>query len=92
VWAEFRDTLWVSAGAQARPSPVHAVSIFFESRQSAVSGRETARDLSLQWDRRLGGSFTLRSALYAGLSETAEDWGAALGLSYRTPAWEPVGP
>jgi hypothetical protein len=79
----FRDTLWLSAGLQAKPSPGTALNLFFERRESVLPGREAISDLSLGWDQRLSERLTLRTALYAGLSDTAEDWGLSAGLSLR---------
>jgi hypothetical protein len=81
--ADFRNTLWISAGAQRTISESSSFSLSFEDRQSVVRGRREIRDLSLGYDRRLSPAITLRSALFVGLSDTAEDWGFSAGLSAR---------
>ena len=78
-----RDTLWLSAGLQAKPSAGTAFNFFLERRDSVLPGRAAISDLSLGWDQRLSERLTLRTALYAGLSDTAEDWGLSAGLSLR---------
>lgn len=80
---DFRNTRWISVGAQARPSEGSSVNIFLENRQSVLRGRDDILDLSLGYDRRLSPTVTFRSALFLGLSSTAEDWGFSAGLSAR---------
>ena len=79
----FRNTWWLSAGAQWRRGSANSFSLFLDDRQSVLAGREALRDLSLGFDRRLSGSVTFRSAAYAGLSSTAEDFGLMAGFSFQ---------
>lgn len=79
--ADYRNTVWVSAGAQARVSPRDSIGLFYDRRQSVLRGRTAIRDFTLGYDRRLGPSVTFRTALYVGLSDTAEDYGFSAGFS-----------
>jgi hypothetical protein len=81
--ADFRDTLWLLAALQARPSPGTAVNLLLERRESVIRGRDAIRSLGLGYDRRLSEAVTLRTALFVGLSDTAEDWGVSAGISLR---------
>ncbi len=82
--ADFRNTLWITAGAQARISDSGSVNLFYDDRQSILRGRENIRDLTLGYDRRLSPAVTFRSAAYVGLSDTAEDYGFSAGFSVRS--------
>ncbi len=79
---DYRNTLWLSAGVQHRLSAVSSISLFYDDRQSVLSTRENLRDVSLGYDRHLSGSVVFRSAVYAGLSNTAEDFGFSAGFSF----------
>ena len=81
--AEFRNTLWVTAGFQSRLSDLSSVNLVYEKRQSVIGGRPDIEDLSLGLDHHLSPAVTFRSALYLGVSDTAEDYGFSLGLSFR---------
>jgi hypothetical protein len=80
---DYRNTLWLALGAQRRLAEAGSVSLILDQRQSVLPGRETIRDLTIGYDLRLTPSVGLRSALYAGLSDTAEDWGLSAGLAFR---------
>jgi hypothetical protein len=81
---DYRNTGWVSGGVQRRVGERSYVSLIVESRRSAIRGRESLRDLTLGFDRRLSPAVTFRSAAFAGLSDTAEDFGFSAGLSFRS--------
>ncbi len=82
---DYRNTLWLSAGVQARRSKTSSVSLLYDDRQSVLSGRQNLRDLSLGYDRLLSAGAKLRLALYTGLSRTAEDYGFSAGVSFGRP-------
>jgi outer membrane putative beta-barrel porin/alpha-amylase len=77
---DLRNTLWNSAGVQLKPTSTAAVYLFYDSRQTVLTGRETIRDVTLGYDHRLSDTVTFRSAAYYGLSSSAEDFGLSLGF------------
>ncbi|MFQ5878465.1 MAG: transporter [Acidobacteriota bacterium] len=80
---DFRNTLWIFLGAQARASERARIDVFLDRRQSAVRGREAGLDMGLGYHRRLSEGLDLRSQVFVGLSDTAEDWGLSVGLVLR---------
>ena len=80
---DYRNTWWLAAGAQRRLAEGTYLSIVLDNRQSVLRGRDTIRDLTIGYDRRLGPAVGLRTAVYAGLSDTAEDFGVMIGLALR---------
>jgi hypothetical protein len=81
---DYRNTGWVSGGVQRRIGERSYVSLILEARQSAIRGREPMRDLTIGFDRRLSSGVSFRSAAFAGLSDTAGDFGLSAGLSFRS--------
>jgi hypothetical protein len=80
---DYRNTWWLAGGFQKRLAEGTHLSVILDNRQSVLRGRDTIRDLTLGFDRRLTPAVGLRSAAYVGLSETAEDFGLAVGLAFR---------
>lgn len=80
---DYRNTWWLALGAQRMLQEGAVLSIVLDSRQSVLRGRDTIRDLIVGYDRRLSPRTGLRSALYIGASDTAEDFGLMLGLAMR---------
>lgn len=85
--AGLRDVLRVGAGASLALDDArrNSVSVYLENRSNAVRGLEDQRTLSAGFSSRLGAAGRLRMTVtgYAGLSDSSEDWGAALRLGYR---------
>jgi Putative MetA-pathway of phenol degradation len=81
---DFRDTSWLTAGVQWRRDPGSSWNLFYDRRQSVFRGRADIADLSLGYDHVLGRGATLRSALFLGLSDTAEDAGFSVGVSFSS--------
>jgi outer membrane putative beta-barrel porin/alpha-amylase len=79
--ADFQNTPWVSVGAQARVSKSSWLSLFYDRIDSVIAGRTPISDVSAGYDLRVSPAVKLRSALFKGLSDTAEDYGASLGFS-----------
>jgi hypothetical protein len=80
---DYRNTVWLAAGVQKRIAEGTHLSLILDHRQSVLRGRDTIRDLTVGFDRRLTPVVGLRSAAYIGLSETAQDFGLAVGLAFR---------
>ena len=80
---DFRDTLWVSIGFQRRVSDSTSARLSSDWRQSVIPGRSALTDISLGCDHSFARKLTLRTTAYVGLSETAEDYGFAAGISLR---------
>jgi len=74
---------WLSAGAQWVPATGSTIYATYDSVGSAVEGRDDIRDLSIGYDQRVTDRMTLRSVLYIGLSDTAEDFGVTIGVAAR---------
>jgi hypothetical protein len=81
---DYRNTLWLSAGAQWRMSESSWLNLFYDRRESVIEGRAALEDVSLGYDRQLSPVIRLRTAFFAGLSETAEDYGLSIGFSFRS--------
>ena len=79
---DYRNTAWFTVGAQARLPRSSSLNLVYETRQSVLSDRPDIDDLSLGYDRRFSPGVGFRSAVYVGLSDTAEDYGLSLGLSF----------
>jgi hypothetical protein len=79
---DFRDTSWLSAGAQWRQSERSSWNAFYERRQSVIEGNSDLADVSLGYDRALPRGVTFRSTVFLGLSDTAEDFGISAGFSF----------
>ncbi len=79
---DYRNTPWVAVGTQVRASESSWVSLFYDRRESVLRDRSAIEDLSLGYDRQLSRTARLRSAVFVGLSDTAEDYGVSLGLSF----------
>ena len=80
---ELRNTLWGSAGVQVRPARVASIYLFYDHRQSVLSGREAIQELTLGYDHRVSDTVAFRSAIYYGLSDSAEDFGLSLGIAMK---------
>jgi len=84
---DFDDIVRVSAGVSRRVgnSRGRFVYAFWENRTHPVPGREDRRDLLLGTSARVGTKKRIRlsGAVYAGLSETAEDWGLQFMLGHE---------
>jgi len=78
---DFRNTLRFSVGFQKRLSGSTSANLFYDRRQSVVTGRPDLADLSLGCDHSFARKLTLRTAAYLGLSDTAEDYGFLAGIS-----------
>ncbi len=63
-----------------------SLTLSYESRQSVVPSRADLEDVSLAWSRRTSPAAALYAAVFYGLSDTAEDWGASFGVALtRSP-------
>jgi Putative MetA-pathway of phenol degradation len=80
---DFRDTLWASISFQRRVTDSTSARLSSDWRQSVISGRDALADISLGCDHSFARKLTLRTTAYFGLSETAEDYGFAAGISLR---------
>jgi hypothetical protein len=89
---DYRNTWWLAFGAQRDLGERGTVSLILDHRQSVLRGRETIRDLTVGWDRRFTPVVALKTALYLGLSDTAEDWGFSAGLAFRAAPRPAPGP
>ncbi|HEU4401101.1 MAG TPA: hypothetical protein VFT43_03270 [Candidatus Polarisedimenticolia bacterium] len=78
---DYRNTSWLTVGAQWRRSDRASWNAFYDRRQSVIEGHSDIADASLGYDRTLSRGVTFRSTLFLGLSDTAEDFGFAAGLS-----------
>jgi hypothetical protein len=78
---DFRDTSWLTAGVHRRLSDRSSWHAFFDRRQSVIEGNPDLADFSLGYDRALARGVTFRSAVFVGLSDTAEDFGVSAGFS-----------
>lgn len=78
---DFRDTSWLTVGVHRRLSERSSWHVFYDRRQSVIDGNPDLVDCSVGYDRVLWRGFALRSALFAGLSDTAEDFGVSAGFS-----------
>jgi hypothetical protein len=79
---DYRNTLWVTAGIQAKAWDSSWISLYYDRRESVLQDRNAIADLSLGFDRMLSAGSKLRSAVFVGLSDSAEDYGVSLGLSW----------
>jgi len=75
------DTSWLTVGVHWRRSDRSSWHAFYDRRQSVIEGRSDLADCSFGYDRALSRGVTFRSALFVGLSDTAEDFGFSAGLS-----------
>lgn len=80
---DLKNTLWVDAGVQYAPTPGASLYLLVDSRQSVIRGRKDLRDLSLGYSHHLTKVLSFESAVYRGLSSTAEDYGLMLGLKVK---------
>ncbi len=78
---DFRNTSWLTIGAQWRRSERSSLNAFYDRRQSAIEGNSDLADLSFGYDRALSRGISFRSTVYVGLSNTAEDFGFGAGFS-----------
>jgi len=78
---DYRDTSWLTVGVHWRRSDRSSWHAFYDRRQSVIEGRSDLADCSFGYDRALSRGVTFRSALFVGLSDTAEDFGFSAGLS-----------
>lgn len=78
---DFRDTSWLTLGLHRRMSEQSSWHAFYDRRQSVIEGNPDLADLSLGYDRALARGVTLRSTVFVGLSDTAEDFGVSAGVS-----------
>jgi len=78
---DFRDTSWLTLGVHRRLSEQSSWHAFYDRRQSVIEGNPDLADLSLGYDRALARGVTFRSAVFVGLSDTAEDFGVSAGVS-----------
>jgi hypothetical protein len=83
---DYRNTWWLTAGAQRRLSNGATFNFMLNNLQSVLGDRPAIRDLTIGYDRRLSPVVTFRSAAYLGLSDTAEDFGLSAGFSVRLNA------
>jgi outer membrane putative beta-barrel porin/alpha-amylase len=80
---DLKDTFAVSIGFQRRVSDSTSAMLSYKWLQSVISGRSALADISLGCDHSFARKLTLRTTAYYGLSETAEDYGFAAGISLR---------
>ena len=80
---DFRNTWWLSGGLQKKLSGSTAASLYYERTQSVVPGRRDLVDLILGYDHGFARRLTLRTSVFVGLSDTAEDYGLSAGFSMR---------
>jgi hypothetical protein len=79
---DFRNTPWLTIGAQWRQSAQSSWNLYYDRRRSVFAGNADLADLSAGYDRVLSHRVTFRSLVYAGLSTTSEDFGFGAGFSY----------
>lgn len=79
---DFQNTLRYDAGVGFAPQPSSLLYASYYNKDSIVRGREDISDIALGWDQRLNDRVKLRTSLFLGLSDTAEDFGFSLGFSF----------
>lgn len=77
---DYRDVLRFDFGAGYSPRSGSLLYLSYYNRDSIVRGREDITDLTLGWQHRVSPRVKLLATIYAGLSDTAEDWGFSLGF------------
>jgi outer membrane putative beta-barrel porin/alpha-amylase len=77
----YRNTPWVSVGTQGRISEASWLGFFYDRIDSVIAGRDAIADVSAGYDVKVSPAVKIRSALFKGVSETAEDYGLSLGFS-----------
>ncbi len=80
---DFRNTWWLSGGLQKKLSGTSSASLYYERLQSVLRGRPDLVDLILGYDHGFARRLILRTAVFAGLSDSAEDYGLSVGFSMR---------
>ena len=80
--SDYRNTSWLTVGAAWRRSGRSSWNAFYDRRQSVIEGKSDLADLSLGYDSAVSRGVTFRSAVYLGLSDTAEDFGISAGFSF----------
>jgi len=83
---DFRDTSWLTVGLHRRLSERSSWHAFYDRRQSVIEGNPDLADCSVGYDRALSRGITLRSSLFIGVSDTAEDFGLSVGFSMAAPS------
>jgi hypothetical protein len=80
---DFHNTWWGFIGGESRLSDSDRLSLYYDRRESVVSGSEDIASLILGYSHAFTETLILRSFATAGLTETAEDYGFGLGLVFR---------
>jgi len=80
---DFRNTWWLSGGLQKKLSGSTSASLYYERLQSVLPGRPDLVDLIVGYDHSFARRLTLRTSVFVGLSESAEDYGLSAGFSLR---------
>jgi len=80
---DFRNTWWLSGGLQKKLSGSTSASFSYERLRSVLPGRPDLVDLILGYDHSFARRLTLRTSVFLGLSDTAEDYGLSAGFSMR---------
>lgn len=80
---DFENTLWFFIGGEARVSDPARVSLFYDRRESVISGKDPTASLILGYSHRYSDKRELRSFLSIGLTDTSEDYGIGIGFVFR---------
>lgn len=80
---DYRNVMRYDAGAGVAAGRSSLLYLSWYRRDSIIRGRAAIEDVALGWDLELSEGVKLRTTLYHGLSDTAEDTGVTLGLSFR---------
>jgi len=81
--ADFRNTWWLSGGLQRKLWGASSANFYYERLQSVLPGRPDLVDLIVGFDHGFARRLTLRTSVFVGLSDTAEDYGLSAGISLR---------
>ena len=79
---DYQNSLWIDLGTQIRTSGSSWLSFFYDRRDSVLAGLSPIVDLCTGFDVQVSPAVKLRSALFKGLSDTAEDYGISVGFSF----------
>lgn len=78
---DYQNTPWVTLGTQGRISKASWLNFFYDRLDSVIAGRNAITDVSAGYDVKVSPAVKIRSAVFKGISDTAEDYGVSLGFS-----------
>mgnify|MGYP000521569417 CR=1 FL=1 len=76
------NTWFYSAGSTYRFTPRTRGGLFFDFRESSLTGNESIREITVFCGYRLNRQWRVQTHLFTGLSDSSPDWGG--GVSLRT--------